>query len=137
MHYAVSNSNFDLISMLLNTNLCNVNLLNNAGYTCVMLVSLAKLQTVKDRAVIQKLFGAADVNIPAKKHNQTALMLAVSHGNFEMVKLLLEAGAKINMQDNDGSTALMCATEHGRIDIVKLLLSYPECNSSIVDKVIF
>ena len=33
-----------------------------------------------------------------RQHGQTALMLAVSHGRLDMVKLLLEAGADINIQ---------------------------------------
>jgi len=133
MHYAVSHGNFDVVSILLDSKVCHVNLTNNAGYTSVMLVSLAKLQTPEHRTVVQRLFQMSDVNIRAKKHNQTALMLAVSHGNIEMVKMLLEAGADINIQDDDGSTALMCAAEHGRIDIVKLLLSHPECDSTVQD----
>lgn len=60
-------------------------------------------------------------------------MLAVSHGNLDMVQMLLDAGADINIQDEDGSTALMCAAEHGRIDIVKLLLAQSECDSCITD----
>ena len=60
-------------------------------------------------------------------------MLAVSHGNLDMVQMLLEAGADINIQDEDGSTALMCAAEHGRIDIVKLLLAQSDCDSTIQD----
>lgn len=69
------------------------------------------------------------------QHCQTALMLAVSHGNLDMVDMLLEAGADINIQDEDGSTALMCAAEHGRIDIVKHLLSQSDCDSLIQDVV--
>lgn len=133
MHYAVSHGNFDVVSILLDSKVCNVNQTNNAGYTCVMLVSLAKLKTSEHRTVVKRLFQLSDVNIRAKKHNQTALMLAVSHGNLEMVKMLLEAGADINIQDDDGSTALMCAAEHGRIDIVKLLLAQPDCDSTIQD----
>uniref|UniRef100_A0A336LCA0 CSON006654 protein n=1 Tax=Culicoides sonorensis TaxID=179676 RepID=A0A336LCA0_CULSO len=133
MHYAVSHGNFDVVSILLDSKVCNVNQTNNAGYTCVMLVSLAKLKSSEHRTVVQRLFQLSDVNIRAKKHNQTALMLAVSHGNLEMVKMLLEAGADINIQDDDGSTALMCAAEHGRIDIVKLLLAQPDCDSTIQD----
>lgn len=62
-------------------------------------------------------------------------MLAVSHGRIDTVKMLLEAGADINIQDEDGSTALMCAAEHGHIDIVKHFLSQPDCDSSIIDVV--
>lgn len=66
---------------------------------------------------------------------QTALMLAVSHGRLEMVRALLECGADVNVQDDEGSTALMCASEHGRAEIVKLLLEQPGCDISIVDNV--
>jgi len=62
-------------------------------------------------------------------------MLAVSHGKSEVVKLLLECGANLNMQDEDGSTALMCAAEHGLQDIVNILLACPECDVSIADNV--
>lgn len=62
-------------------------------------------------------------------------MLAVSHGRQDMVQMLLEAGADINIQDEDGSTALMCAAEHGHIEIVKHFLSQPDCDSSITDVV--
>lgn len=62
-------------------------------------------------------------------------MLAVSHGRLDMVQMLLEAGADINIRDEDGSTALMCASEHGHIDIVKHFLSQPDCDSTITDVV--
>ncbi|MEQ2245310.1 KN motif and ankyrin repeat domain-containing protein 3 [Ilyodon furcidens] len=62
-------------------------------------------------------------------------MLAVSHGRQEMVQALLECGADVNVQDDEGSTALMCASEHGRAEIVKLLLEQPGCDVSIVDNV--
>lgn len=49
--------------------------------------------------------------------------------------MLLDAGADINIQDEDGSTALMCAAEHGRVDVIKHLLSHPECDSLVTDVV--
>ena len=55
---------------------------------------------------------------------QTALMLAVSHGRADMVKMLLDAGASVNIQDEDGSTALMCASEHGHTEIEDVTGSY-------------
>lgn len=69
------------------------------------------------------------------QHGQTALMLAVSHGRLDTVRLLLEAGADVNIQDEDGSTALMCAAEHGHLDIIKLLLAQPDCDVTVVDHV--
>ncbi|XP_016929431.3 KN motif and ankyrin repeat domain-containing protein 2 isoform X2 [Drosophila suzukii] len=133
MHYAVSHGNFDVVSILLDSKVCDVNQMNNAGYTSVMLVSLAKLKQPSHRTVVERLFKMADVNIRAKKHCQTALMLAVSHGNEEMINMLLDAGADINIQDEDGSTALMCAAEHGRADVIKTLLSHPDCDSLVND----
>ncbi|KAJ8930043.1 hypothetical protein NQ314_017208 [Rhamnusium bicolor] len=117
MHYAVSHGNFDVVSILLDSKVCDINKPNKAGYTSVMLVSLAEVRSQTHANVVRRLFQLADVNIRAKQHGQTALMLAVSHGRLDMVKMLLEAGADINIQDEDGSTALMCAAEHGHIEI--------------------
>lgn len=133
MHYAVSHGNFDVVSILLDSKVCDINQLNTAGYTSVMLVSLAEMCSPTHANVVRRLFQLADVNIRAKQHGQTALMLAVSHGRLDMVQMLLEAGADINIQDEDGSTALMCASEHGHIDIVKHFLSQPDCDSTIID----
>ena len=60
-------------------------------------------------------------------------MLAASHGQAMTVKLLLECGAAVNLQDSDGSTALMCASEHNHVDVVKLLLAHPETDPNVCD----
>lgn len=64
-------------------------------------------------------------------------MLGASHGRLDTVKLLIEAGADVNIQDEDGSTSLMCAAEHGHGDIVKYLLAQADCDPNITDNVIF
>lgn len=135
MHYAVSHGNFDVVSILLDSKVCDINKPNLAGYTSVMLVSLAEVRSKTHGNVVRRLFQLADVNIRAMQHGQTALMLAVSHGRLDMVVMLLEAGADINIQDEDGSTALMCAAEHGHIEIIKHFLNQPDCDSSITDVV--
>jgi len=62
-------------------------------------------------------------------------MLAVSHGRCDLAELLLQAGADVNVQDEDGSTALMCASEHGHVELVKLLLNQANCDANITDNV--
>jgi ankyrin repeat protein len=126
LHYSVSHGNFDVVSILLDSKVGNANILNKAGYTCIMLISLAPILNDTHRAVVCRLFSMGDVNIRATQHGQTALMLAASHGRLDMVQLLVGAGADINIRDEDGSTALMCAAEHGHSGIVKYLLQNPD-----------
>lgn len=133
LHYSISHGNVDIVSLLLDTDLCDVDKPNRAGYTPLMLAALAQLQTPKHKEVVSKLMQVGDVNAKSTQAGQTALMLAVSHDRIDTVRLLLDAGANINEQDDDGSTALMCASEHGYINIVKLLLSQRECNIHAID----
>ena len=126
LHYSVSHGNFDVVSVLLDSKVANPNILNKAGYTCIMLISLAPILNDTHRAVVCRLFMLGDVNTRATQHGQTALMLASSHGRLDMVQLLVEAGADMNIRDEDGSTALMCAAEHGHAGIVKYLLQNPD-----------
>jgi predicted LPLAT superfamily acyltransferase len=52
----------------------------------------------------------------------TPLISASLFGHYEIAKLLINAGAKLNFQNNDGSTALITAAFFGRTEIVKYLL---------------
>ncbi|MBN3316113.1 KANK2 protein, partial [Atractosteus spatula] len=100
-----------------------------------MLVSLTAADCREDMDVALQLLKQGDINTRASQAGQTALMLAVSHGRIDMVRLLLSCDADVNAQDDDGSTALMCACEHGHADIARLLLALPACDASITDNV--
>ena len=52
----------------------------------------------------------------------TPLMVAAKHGYKEIVELLVEAKADVNIADGDGDTALILAAENGYTDIVELLV---------------
>ncbi|MHB9147539.1 MAG: ankyrin repeat domain-containing protein [Candidatus Amoebophilus sp.] len=52
----------------------------------------------------------------------TNLIEAIINKQPEIIKLLLEKGAKVDDQNNKGETALMCAVQEGDIDTVSTLL---------------
>ncbi len=53
---------------------------------------------------------------------RNALMYASMHGHVEIVKKLLEAGAKIDDVDNEGFTALMYAIMANHTDVADALV---------------
>jgi ankyrin repeat protein len=53
---------------------------------------------------------------------ESLLHVAAKSGHVSMVKLLLDKGATINIQDESGNTALHYASANGKKDMVKLLL---------------
>eukprot|EP00079_Xenopus_tropicalis_P024387 XP_012816999.1 PREDICTED: KN motif and ankyrin repeat domain-containing protein 4 [Xenopus tropicalis] len=135
LHYSVSHSNFSIVKLLLKTGVCEVDYQNKAGYTPVMLTVLASTETDEDMEVVLTLLTEGNVNLCATQGRQTSLMLAVSHGRLDMVTVLLNCGADVNLQDEDGETALMMACRLGNMDLVKLLLAQPGCDTELSDKV--
>jgi ankyrin repeat protein len=49
-------------------------------------------------------------------------MLASLNGHTDVVKLLLDRGAKIDLQRSDGATALIVAAQNGHEEVIKILL---------------
>ena len=85
MHYAVSMGNFDLVSVLLNSRVCNLNQQNKAGYTAVMLLALAKISSDVHEGVVNKLFETSDVNIKA---SQVSVMYYVGENDVDVMLYL-------------------------------------------------
>jgi len=54
--------------------------------------------------------------------NQEVFFQAVKSGDYAEVKRLIEEGADVNAQNNDGWTALMWATHYGYPEFAKLLI---------------
>jgi ankyrin repeat protein len=52
----------------------------------------------------------------------TAVVTDRKHGYLEVVRALLDKGAKMDETDNFGHTALFYAANHGQLEVVKLLL---------------
>ena len=67
-----------------------------------------------------------DVNSMTEYHSwnqSTPLIEAADNGHNDVVELLLEAGAAVNIGDKYGITPLIWAALNGNIDMVKLLLN--------------
>jgi ankyrin repeat protein len=69
---------------------------------------------------------------PIGKHC-TALMLAATLGDDELMRTLLENGADPNKRDCDGATALIVAARHGRLQAVRTLLHAPATKVNLKD----
>lgn len=55
------------------------------------------------------------------KRGDTALIVAAGRGHVDIVRILLDAGAKVNAKNRDGTTALMAAERWGNTEIIEML----------------
>ena len=63
-----------------------------------------------------------DVNALDKTFQVSAMSWSALHGQTEIIQLLIENGAEVDMKSGDGTTPLHSAAFLGRVDVVKLLL---------------
>jgi len=71
-------------------------------------------------AVLKFIQGGIDLNFTF--NNETPLMHATRNNNIDIVKVLLQAGAQVNMQNRDGDTALHDLDPLTKPEIVKLII---------------
>ncbi|KAL3098672.1 hypothetical protein niasHS_000459 [Heterodera schachtii] len=63
------------------------------------------------------------------------MVFAVNEGSAEIVKLLVESGANVNLMDYDKKTSpLIIGCQEGRFACVRQLLFSPEVDRNICDK---
>jgi ankyrin repeat protein len=75
------------------------------------------------KGVNDALERGANVNVRDEvKWGWTVLMTAASIGNLEIVKLLVEHGADVNLKNVKGNTALILAAQNDNFNIVKYLV---------------
>jgi Ankyrin repeats (3 copies) len=54
-------------------------------------------------------------------HGSSLVMLAAQYGNAEVLRYLLDKGARMDFADDDGDTALMMADRYGKTECARLL----------------
>ena len=74
------------------------------------------------KAIEQHITAGSDLNIKELLGGSTPLITAAVFGKTEVAKALIEAGANVNIKNNEGSTALHTAAFFCRTEIVKALL---------------
>lgn len=103
------------LAMLLLKRGANLEEVNDEGYNALMEAS----REGHEEMVALLLTQGAKPNVLTEESKETALCMAASVGNLEVVKLLLLKGADVNL---GASTPLMEASAEGHVDIVALLL---------------
>jgi len=78
--------------------------------------------TDNQEAIKQHIAAGSNINEKDPYGGSSPLISAALFGKTEVAKLLIDAGADINFQNNEGSTALHTAAFFCRPEIVKMLL---------------
>jgi ankyrin repeat protein len=74
--------------------------------------------------VKRQLAWGANPNSKTFWYKDTPLIVAASYGHAEVVKLLLDKGAHVNMGNEGSETALHYAARHGHTKVMRILLEH-------------
>jgi ankyrin repeat protein len=113
----------DVVKVLLEEGKADVNYLDADRQSTPLLIAIVKKQT----AVVQLLLAAPGIHLdwPAGENGVTSLFAAVS--DADMTKLLLDAGAKVDVRCGPklNTTVLHIACERNQAAVLRLLLNAP------------
>lgn len=90
------------------------NLFNNAHQTLLHVICRTVPGTSGHLSILKLICADAKLTVIDEKDKEgnTALHYACRFGNVEAIKVLLKAGARTDLQDNDGNTALLLVAQN-------------------------
>jgi ankyrin repeat protein len=72
------------------------------------------------------LSAGTDPNVRSENNNETALIYAASHGQPELIDVMLQNGADVNAKDLQNYTALLRALQKDQDEIVEKIIAQPK-----------
>lgn len=108
----------------------HVDRLDCTGFSPLHLASLCGNTAVVELLLSEK----PTINLPHPGSGDTALHFAVSHGNFEVVALLLRGGIDVHARNHTGETAIDVALRQGEMKIHRLIREWKNQSKSCVVK---
>ena len=110
--WALFMTHWDIAEVLLDAK-ADVNAVSDDGTTALM--------TAGEDGMVRALIDAKAKINAANCHGRTALMQAALHNHAEKVKMLISAGADMNMIDDSGRTALGIAKDELSGNVIPIL----------------
>ena len=93
------------------------------------------LSAWKGNLEIAKMLLEKDAHLSTRDLNgNTALILAVTYGKYDMVELLLKANDNPNQVNRRGWPVIDLAIQYGHMDIANLLLAYGAKRANILGR---
>lgn len=128
LFHACYSGSVKLVEMFLEKGF-NIDLQDNTGHTVLMMQILNK---IGDPIIISKLLVDKGANLELKNNRaETAFMIAASMSDFNMMNLLITAGADINTVDNYGRTVLFIEPENSSEEYNQTLDYLIDCGVNI------
>ncbi|KAF5405946.1 hypothetical protein PHET_00527 [Paragonimus heterotremus] len=135
LHLAVGHGAWAVVNLIIDSGYAEPNRLNQAGYSPIMIATATETPpSPSAMSTLGRLFRLGDVNLRAgAASGKTPLMMAAQKSSVDVLELLLQHGACVNMQDNSGNTALMYAIQRGDRAVISALLDRPGIDLSLRD----
>jgi ankyrin repeat protein len=115
--YALENSDNKMIELLL---LFGVNPNSHDSYGVTPLIRMVYYQNIEAIKLIIEYF--VDINKFNSKQTMNPLMYAVQKNSYEVVELLIQSGAKIDITNKHGISPIMVAAQYNSLESAKLLI---------------
>ncbi|KAK4442332.1 ankyrin repeat-containing domain protein [Podospora aff. communis PSN243] len=116
---AIWNRDEDMVRLILARGV-DVNRVSSHGERSLICAINAHRQG--DKIVELLLEHGADVNLQGEEKLETPLFTAIERSKYDLVRLLLDYGARLHASSNNYSSALHCAVSREDLDVFRLLL---------------